>query len=330
MLNHSNAYMRKRAVITLYKLFTKYPDSISSAFPRLKERLGDEDPSVVCATVSVICEMAHSNPKAYLPFVPQFFALLSVSHNWTLIKIVKLFATLTPHEPRLEKKLIKPLKAILEKTRAISLVFEVVHTIITSGMIKAEAQDDDLGNLCLEKLLSFLDQTDQNLKFLGLDALSKLLLIRPTAGGSHREIILKCLEDGDISIRMRALELVTTLVNEKTLFGIVKRLIVHLTSSISTSKIASQERVYRSKVVSFIITQCSKNNYSNLTNFEWFISVICELVTFTGLSKEIGSLLGNTIIEVCIKVPETIPHALSLLVEIFAHSNAILIGHIVE
>jgi AP-3 complex subunit delta-1 len=90
MLNHSNAYIRKRAVITLYKIFMNYPDALVIAFPRLKDRLEDEDPSVVCCTVSVICEMAKTNPKAYLPFVPQLFGLLTVSHNWMLIKIVKI------------------------------------------------------------------------------------------------------------------------------------------------------------------------------------------------------------------------------------------------
>ncbi|KAJ3367893.1 AP-3 complex subunit delta-1 [Kappamyces sp. JEL0680] len=313
MLNHSNAYIRKRAVITLYKIFLKYPDALGIAFPRLKDRLEDDDPSVVCATVSVICEMAKRNPKAYLPFVPSLFGLLVIGHNWMLIKIVKIFAILAPHEPRLAKKLMKPLKNILEKTRAMSVVYEVVHTIIIGGMIKNEEEGmDEIGQMCLEKLLVFLDQSDQNLKFLGLDALAKLLRIRPSTGANHREVILKCLEDGDISIRRRALELMNTLFNEKSLFGIVKRLIVHLTSS-TTLSLSMQERSYRSKVVSVIVTQCAANDYANLSNFEWFISVLCELVQFDGLLRETGTLLRDQILDVCVRVPEVRPHALSCL-----------------
>ena len=45
MLNHSQAYVRKRAIITLYRVFLKYPDALRVAFPRLKDRLDDADPS---------------------------------------------------------------------------------------------------------------------------------------------------------------------------------------------------------------------------------------------------------------------------------------------
>jgi AP-3 complex subunit delta-1 len=49
-------------------------------------------------------------------------------------------------------------------------------------------------------------------KYLGLYALGKLLPIRPRAVTEHRDVILECLEDKDISIRMRALEIVTGMV----------------------------------------------------------------------------------------------------------------------
>ena len=324
LLNHSNAYIRKRAVITIYRLFLKYPDAIGTSFPRLKERLEDEDTSVVCATISVFCEMAHENPKSLLILVPQLFGLLlSLNHNWSLIKIVKIFGWLSPHEPRLAKKLVKPLQTLLSKTRAMSLVYEVVHTIITGGMIKNEEDEKEIDQsentnelfvVCLEKLLLFLDQSDQNLKFLGLDSLGKLLKRRPSTGLKHRDIILKCLEDGDISIRNRALELVTTLVNEKSLFSIVKKLILHLTSSIFSLSLSPQEKNYRSKVVSTILDQCSKNNYVNLTSFDWYISVLCDLATFGGLNKAIGKKLRDQLIEVCVRVPEVRPHAVDQLV----------------
>jgi AP-3 complex subunit delta-1 len=218
---------------------------------------------------------------------------------------------------------MKPLKVLLEKTRAMSVVYEVVHTIITGGMIEYESEGmDELGRLCLKKLLLFLDQSDQNLKFLGLDALAKLLKIRPSTGSSHREIIMKCLEDGDISIRRRALELVTTLFNEKSLFGIVKRLIVHLTSSYSVS-ITQQERQYRSKVVSVIITQCSLNNYANLINFEWYITVLCDLASFEGLTKQSGKDLCDRLLDICVRVPEVRAFAISVLVCTLSNVDAI-------
>ena len=45
ILNHSRPYLRKRAVITLYRFFVNYPESLKSVFPRLQEKLQDPEPS---------------------------------------------------------------------------------------------------------------------------------------------------------------------------------------------------------------------------------------------------------------------------------------------
>ena len=44
MLNHSRPHIRKRAILTLYKLLVKYPEAISNARVRLEEKLNDSDP----------------------------------------------------------------------------------------------------------------------------------------------------------------------------------------------------------------------------------------------------------------------------------------------
>ena len=91
LLKHSKAYLRKRAVLTLFRLFVMYPESLRVGFPKLQDRLQDSDPSVVAAAVNVICELATRNPKSYLPLAPQLYTLLTSNmNNWMLIKIVKL------------------------------------------------------------------------------------------------------------------------------------------------------------------------------------------------------------------------------------------------
>lgn len=71
-----------------YKLFIKYPQGLRLTFDRIKERLEDNDNSVVSCAVNVICELADKNPKNYLAMAPQFFRLLTTSsNNWMLIKV---------------------------------------------------------------------------------------------------------------------------------------------------------------------------------------------------------------------------------------------------
>lgn len=82
-----------------------------------------------------------------------------------LIKIVKLFGALCPLEPRLKKKLAPPIMDLISTTKAVSLLYECIHSVIVGGMI--EDDDDVLAELCFEKLGWFImeDQTDQNCKF---------------------------------------------------------------------------------------------------------------------------------------------------------------------
>ena len=44
LLNSTKPYLRKKAVLLMYKIFLKFPDALKPAFPRLKEKLEDPDP----------------------------------------------------------------------------------------------------------------------------------------------------------------------------------------------------------------------------------------------------------------------------------------------
>lgn len=95
-LASTKPYLRKKAVLLLYKVFLKFPEALRPAFPRLKEKLEDPDPGVQSAAVNVICELARKNPKNYLSLAPVFFKLMTSStNNWMLIKIIKLVSNLS-------------------------------------------------------------------------------------------------------------------------------------------------------------------------------------------------------------------------------------------
>ncbi|ORX94199.1 Adaptor protein complex AP-3 delta subunit [Basidiobolus meristosporus CBS 931.73] len=314
MLTHSRPYIRKKVILVLYKVFLKFPDGLRYSFPRLKERLDDPDPSVVCASINVICELARMNPKNYLSLAPQLFKLLTTSsNNWMLIKIIKLFAALTPLEPRLAKKLVAPIKSLIQTTPAMSLLYECIQTVISGGMLTlnsesgeaSSASDVALAALCASKLKKFLEDPDQNLKYVGLLAMGKLLTIYPKAVVEHRDLILNCVEDSDISIRLRALDLVVGMTSKKTLMDIVKRLMTQLmpppvpTAAFPTAT-AFQDPSYRRIIVDRILSICSHNSYSNITNFGWYIAVLVDLVYISEVN--VGSQLSAQIVDVGVRV----------------------------
>lgn len=45
-MTNTKPYIRKRAVLLLYKVFLNNPDALKPAFPRLREKLEDPDPGL--------------------------------------------------------------------------------------------------------------------------------------------------------------------------------------------------------------------------------------------------------------------------------------------
>ncbi|XP_037812498.1 AP-3 complex subunit delta isoform X2 [Lucilia sericata] len=297
LMSSTKPYLRMKAVLMMYKVFLRYPEALKPAFPKLKEKLEDPDPGVQSAAVNVVCELARKNPKNYLPLAPVFFKLMTTStNNWMLIKIIKLFASLTTIEPALGRKLTQPLIEIISSTSAMSLLYECINTVIavlisiSSGMPNHSASIQ----LCVQKLRILIEDSDQNLKYLGLLAMSKILKTHPKSVQAHKDLILACLDDKDESIRLRALDLLYGMVSKKNLMEIVKRLLGHMERAEGSG--------YRDELLFKVIEICSQSSYLYVTNFEWYLTVLVELIQLEAGSKH-GRLIAEQLLDVAIRVP---------------------------
>ncbi|EWC46156.1 hypothetical protein DRE_04534 [Drechslerella stenobrocha 248] len=316
-MNHSSPYIRKKAVLVMYKIFLQYPEALRTSFPRLRERLEDSDETVVSATVNVVCELARKNPKNYLPLAPQLFNLLTTSkNNWMTIKIIKLFASLTPLEPRLVKKLVPPISNIIQTTTAMSLLYECINGLISGGLLSHLAdstEGEDLAVICLNKLRGFLVEGDSNLKYVALLALTKMTRTHGYLVAAEKDAILECIDDEDVSIRLRALELVVGMVDVDIMQQVVGRLLRQLkpvdegkgevpveevydydddeTDDDGEEKLTRRPQIqsqravslpddYKDGVIRRILEMCSKDTYANMPDFEWYIDVLVQLVRY--------------------------------------------------
>ena len=232
LMGHQKPYIRKKTVLAMFKLYVRYPQGLRLSFENLKERLEDTESSVVSTAVNVICELAYKNPRNYLSMAPQFFRLLTTSsNNWMLIKVVKLLGALVSEEPRLARKLLEPLATIIKSTGAKSLQYECIHTITQALNFTKKEDGSDAKNalevvqLCSDHLKSFVEDADQNLKYLGLVGLADLMQSHPRVVVDHRDLILRCLGDEDVTIRTRALELLSGIVSKKSLIDLVNHLL---------------------------------------------------------------------------------------------------------
>ncbi|KAE8348357.1 adaptin N terminal region-domain-containing protein [Aspergillus coremiiformis] len=301
-LSHSHAVARKKAVVCLYRLALVYPEALKLAWPKIKDRLmdDDEDSSVTTAVINVVCELGWRRPHDFLPLAPRFFDLLvDGGNNWMAIKIIKLFATLTPIEPRLIRKLLRPLMNIIQTTTAMSLLYECINGIIQGGILDGDGgleEKNEIASLCVEKLRGMVvTESDPNLKYVALLAFNRIVASHPVLVSTHRDVIMDCLEDPDISIRLRALDLMTRMVTSDTLQSVVNRLVGQLFKADQATKgtlaigvLETDIRTgmngytlpddYSVEVVHRILDICSHNNYSELPDFEWYLDVLMQLV----------------------------------------------------
>ncbi|OAX84322.1 hypothetical protein ACJ72_01320 [Emergomyces africanus] len=332
-LSHSHPAIRKKAVVNLYRLSLVYPEAFRIAWPKIKERLMDdqEDSSVTAAVINVVCELGWRRPQDFLPLAPRLFDLLvDGGNNWMAIKIIKLFATLTPLEPRLVRKLLRPLTNIIQTTTAMSLLYECINGVIQGGILNgAEGvrEGEEIANICVEKLRGMIVmEGDPNLKYVALLAFNRIVTSHPTLVAMQQDVIMDCLDDNDISIRLQALELVSGMVSSDSLRTVVNRLITQLqTSPVSTDDVQVNSPIpvgltpsadidgddpeeqlqsthkrnesvfalpnhYRNEIIHRILDICSQDTYSSIVDFEWYVEVLVRLVGLVPPSSGGGSL----------------------------------------
>ncbi|KAF7555530.1 hypothetical protein G7046_g6548 [Stylonectria norvegica] len=332
-LNHSHSNIRKKTLVTLYRLALVYPEALRAAWPKIKERLmdPDEDPSVTAAIVNVVCELGWRRPHDFLPLAPRLFELLvDGGNNWMAIKLIKLFATLTPLEPRLAKKLLPPLTNIIRTTPAMSLLYECINGIIQGGILGG-ADDisgtDEIATLCVNKLRGMIMiDGDPNLKYVALLAFNKIVVTHPYLVSQQEDVILECIDSTDITIRIQALDLVQGMVTGDNLMSVVSRLMKQLKSSLPTrsrarsgtppddpnsysdddledaeSEPAADSQApplpedYRIDVIARILNMCAKDNYSSVLDFNWYIDVLIQLVRMAPVSRKVDADSGSAL-----------------------------------
>ncbi|KAI9880674.1 MAG: AP-3 complex subunit delta [Pleopsidium flavum] len=329
-LSHSHPAIRKKTIVTLYRLALVYPETLRAAWPKIKERLMDitEDSTVTAATINVVCELGWRRPQDFLPLAPRLFELLvDGGNNWMAIKIIKLFATLAPLEPRLVRKLLPPLTSIIRTTPAMSLLYECINGIIQGGILDgAEASHEgaEVASLCVGKLRGMIMiEGDPNLKYVALLAYKRIVVSHSHLVSMHQDVIMSCIDDPDISIRLQALDLGVAMVNRANITSVVGRLLRQLRNSPVTSAVESLNKhrglaavepsadsdgedpeeslrptekktnqqpplpeEYRVNVIRKILDMCSQDTYTNIVEFDWYLDVLIQLAQLVPASSQ--------------------------------------------
>merc|ERR1712087_730601 len=123
-----------------------------------------------------------------------------------------------------------------DKNPGNSILYECVRTIMSIE------KQSSLHVLAINILGRFLVNRDNNVRYVALNALCDAVSSNTDAIQRHRNTIVECLKDADLTIRRRALDLIYALTNKKNIVSLARDLLNFLTiSNTSTTFEVSSE-----------------------------------------------------------------------------------------
>lgn len=350
MLTHSKPLIRKKTVLAMYKMFLKNPEALKMYYDRIVDRLTDEDPTVVSATVNVICELATMNPSNYIELAPQLYDMLTTtSNNWMVIRLLRLFSSLSVTEPRLKNKLLPQIQNLMKSTKSLSLIYECINTILNGNMLSAD--DSETAELITQNLVDFFVSNDRNLKYVGLLSFVKTCKIHQSMIQKHAMLILTSIYDNDITIRETSLEIINSLVTEHNIIPIVSRLTVQLLPPLEQQEILNKinkkmivddmnnkyedgdcsvflpgsvqnpitaTEKYKSLLINKVIEICVMKNYANIPTFRWYLTVLNDLLKLNSNNKisNVDKLITDQMVDIGVRVPAIRPALVEMCLEL--------------
>ena len=284
LMNHSNSYIRKKAGLAGVRIARKCPDLAEDLAAEIPKLIEDRSHVVVMNGVNLLLEVLKSNPSLKSRFVG-FISLIvkamknllhsvhspehsigGVTDPFLQVRLIKLICKLASDPP--SEEICDCLAQISTNTDSgknsgNSVLYECVKTVLdiqsTSGLRV-------LGTNIMGR---FLMSRDNNLRYVALNSLLRLVKIDPLAVQRHKTTIMDCLKDPDLVIKKKALELTSVLINENNLAQIVKDLIEHLISSEPELKEA-------------IVGKLCSALEAHSVNKQWTIDTLTQILTIAG------------------------------------------------
>ncbi|KAI7869330.1 adaptin N terminal region-domain-containing protein [Spinellus fusiger] len=245
LLGSTNTYIRKKAALAALRIVRRVPELHENFVSKSKSLLNDRSHGVLVTGITLITEMCQQHPeniqlfrKAVPLLVRHLKNLVSagfspehdvtgVTDPFLQVKILRLIRILAKNDQEASDAMNDILAQVATNTESTKNVGNAIlyETVLTIMEIQSEA---GLRVLAVNILGKFLSNRDNNIRYVALETLNKTVGMETQAVQRHRNIILDCLRDGDISIRRRALELSFALINEGNVRVLTRELLAFL------------------------------------------------------------------------------------------------------
>lgn len=254
LVSTANPYIRRKAALCAMRICRKVPDLQEHFIEKATQLLSDRNHGVLLCGLTLVTSLCEADEdedegggeegiiEKFRQFVPGLVRTLKslassgyapehdvtgITDPFLQVKILRLLRVLARGDAQVSEQINDILAQVATNTDSSknvgnSILYEAVRTILD---IEA---DSGLRVLGVNILGKFLTNRDNNIRYVALNTLVKVVAIEPNAVQRHRNTILECLRDPDISIRRRALELSFTLINEGNVRVLIRELLAFL------------------------------------------------------------------------------------------------------
>ncbi|KAM4064799.1 AP-1 complex subunit gamma-1 [Hirsutella rhossiliensis] len=251
LVSTSNPYIRRKAALCAMRICRKVPDLQEHFLEKAAHLLADRNHGVLLCGLTLVTSLCEADEEEggeegvvekFRTFVPGLVKTLKglstsgyapehdvtgITDPFLQVKILRLLRVLAVGDAHTSEQINDILAQVATNTDSSknvgnSILYEAVCTILD---IEA---DSGLRVLGVNILGKFLTNRDNNIRYVALNTLIKVVAIEPNAVQRHRNTILECLRDPDISIRRRALDLSFTLINESNVRVLIRELLAFL------------------------------------------------------------------------------------------------------
>lgn len=251
LVSTANPYIRRKAALCAMRICRKVPDLQEHFVEKASQLLSDRNHGVLLCGLTLVTSLCEADEaeggeegivEKFRQFVPVLVRTLKglassgyapehdvtgITDPFLQVKILRLLRVLARGDAQVTEQINDILAQVATNTDSSknvgnSILYEAVLTILD---IEADAGLRVLGVNILGK---FLTNRDNNIRYVALNTLVKVVAIDTNAVQRHRNTILECLRDPDISIRRRALDLSFTLINDGNVRVLIRELLAFL------------------------------------------------------------------------------------------------------
>ncbi|XP_027345534.1 AP-4 complex subunit epsilon-like isoform X1 [Abrus precatorius] len=284
LLSHPKDAVRKKAVMALYRFHHKSPSSVSHLLSNFRKRLCDNDAGVMGATLYPLFDLINVDPNAYKDLAVSFVSILKQVAEHRLpksydyhqmpapfiqIKLLKILALLGSGDKHSSEHMYTVIGDIIRKGDSSSNIGNAIlyECICCVSSIYPSAK---LLEAAADVIARFLKSDSHNLKYMGIDALGRLIKTSPHIAEQHQLAVIDCLEDPDDTLKRKTFELLYKMTKSSNVEVIVDRMIDYMISIIDDH--------YKTDIASRCVELAEQFAPSN----HWFIQTMNKVFEHAG------------------------------------------------